>query len=235
VSYVDANNKKNNRKHVVKLGLAMKKGKHLGTGKGVVSISVREFKITPKEYRSPYNIDGDPHDVSPIHVTCLKRALKLFYLLENDQSGAAPPTPPPSPKSRKASNKSPGGAKSRSVTPSSTLSTSPSMASSTASSPTASPLERVEEASARASPTPQGSNAESAQPASPPPEYQRNAPPLPQTLKISTEGGTTVGSTTEPPVTTITTTAEAVPTENDKKLMEGLRKLEEEVKQVTTM
>ena len=56
------------RAHVVKLGLGMKKGKYLGVQKGVTTHKCTEFKITPTEYKSPYVIDGDPHDVSPIHV-----------------------------------------------------------------------------------------------------------------------------------------------------------------------
>lgn len=87
LSYIDASKKMNNRKNVVKLGLAMKKGKHLGKGKGVVSYSLKEFKIKPTAFKSPFCIDGDPHDVSEVHVKCLPKALNLFYLPKDDVSG----------------------------------------------------------------------------------------------------------------------------------------------------
>ena len=99
-------------------------------------MSLKEFKITPIEYKSPYNIDGDPHDVSPIHVTCLNRALRLFYLPPEDNSGA-PPTPPPSPKRTRRG--------SRSVTPRSVTTAS------TATPSTTSPLD----AGTHQSPSPQ--------------------------------------------------------------------------------
>lgn len=88
LSYVSADNKLNSRRNVVKLGMAMKSGKHLGLGKGVISLSLKEFKITPHKYKSPFNIDGDPHDVSDVHVTCLPQALRLFYLPVEDPIGS---------------------------------------------------------------------------------------------------------------------------------------------------
>jgi len=87
LSYINASEKVNSRRNVVKLGLAMKKGKFLGLGKGVKSYSLKEFKITPTHFKSPYNIDGDPHDVSAVHVTCLHKALSLFYLPKEDSIG----------------------------------------------------------------------------------------------------------------------------------------------------
>lgn len=78
------------RRRVVKLGLGMKKGKWLGMQKDVRSFSLKEFKIHPIEFQSPYCIDGDPHDVSDIHVTCLERALSLFYIPPEDSDGLGP-------------------------------------------------------------------------------------------------------------------------------------------------
>jgi diacylglycerol kinase family enzyme len=53
-------------------------GKHLGLQKNVVSHLVKEFKIIPTDYKSPYNIDGDPHDVCPVHVKVLHRSITAF-------------------------------------------------------------------------------------------------------------------------------------------------------------
>jgi hypothetical protein len=44
---------------------------------------MREFKLTPTEGRSPYNIDGDPHTACPVHVKVLHKALTVFVLPES--------------------------------------------------------------------------------------------------------------------------------------------------------
>ena len=85
LSYIDS---KNSRAAVVRLGLGMKKGKFLGVQKGTTSFSVSEFKLTPTSFKSPFCIDGDPHDVSAVHVTCLNKALRLFYLDQSDTTAA---------------------------------------------------------------------------------------------------------------------------------------------------
>ena len=82
LSYIDS---KCSRRQVVKLGLGMKKGKFLGVQKGTVSLSLNEFKLTPTSFKSPFCIDGDPHDVSAVHVTCMHQALRLFYLTPDDK------------------------------------------------------------------------------------------------------------------------------------------------------
>jgi hypothetical protein len=83
LSYIKSNC---SRMKVVKLGLGMKKGKFLALQKGVVTHRVQEFTITPTSFKSPFCIDGDPHDVSKIHVVCLHRALELFYLPPEDET-----------------------------------------------------------------------------------------------------------------------------------------------------
>lgn len=86
LSYIDSSC---SRRRVVQLGLGMKKGKWLALQKGVHTFKCREFKITPTEFKSPFVIDGDPHDVSKIHVQVLNKALSLFYLPAEDDIGSA--------------------------------------------------------------------------------------------------------------------------------------------------
>ncbi len=43
---------------------------------------MKEFKLTPTEASSPFNIDGDPHDYCPVHLKVLNRALSVFTLPE---------------------------------------------------------------------------------------------------------------------------------------------------------
>jgi diacylglycerol kinase family enzyme len=80
-SYIDG---KNGRLDVARLAMAMKRGKYLGQQPGVVSYIVKEFRLTPiaGKCKSPFLIDGDPHDHSPIHVEVLHRALTVFVLPE---------------------------------------------------------------------------------------------------------------------------------------------------------
>eukprot|EP00730_Choanoeca_flexa_P007789 TRINITY_DN12393_c0_g1_i4.p1 TRINITY_DN12393_c0_g1~~TRINITY_DN12393_c0_g1_i4.p1 ORF type:complete len:476 (+),score=119.90 TRINITY_DN12393_c0_g1_i4:888-2315(+) len=69
------------RMDVIRLAFAMKKGVFLGEDPTRCrTFVVPEFKITPTEARSPYNIDGDPHDNGPVHVKVLHQALKMFCL-----------------------------------------------------------------------------------------------------------------------------------------------------------
>ena len=84
MSYIDSSCSK---MKVVRLGRGMKnKGRYLGLQKGVKTRSVDEFRLIPTSYRSPFCIDGDPHDVSEVHVKVLKKALRLHYLPEQDTS-----------------------------------------------------------------------------------------------------------------------------------------------------
>ena len=66
-----------------------RQGKFLALQKGVVTYKVREFELIPTSFRSPFCIDGDPHDVSRVKVQCLERALNLFVLPVEDHDGAA--------------------------------------------------------------------------------------------------------------------------------------------------
>jgi hypothetical protein len=69
------------RMDVIRLSLAMKKGVFLGEHpKQCRTFLVSEFKITPTDAKSPYNIDGDPHDYGPVHVKVLHQALAMFCL-----------------------------------------------------------------------------------------------------------------------------------------------------------
>jgi diacylglycerol kinase family enzyme len=69
----------NGRLDVVRLAMAMKSGKYLGEQKGVVSYLVKEFKLTPTECKSPFLIDGDPHEHGPVHVKVLHKALSVQH------------------------------------------------------------------------------------------------------------------------------------------------------------
>jgi hypothetical protein len=64
----------------------MKSGKYLGDQRGVVTYLVKEFKLTPKigECKSPFLIDGDPHEFSPVHVELLHRALPVYVIPNAD-------------------------------------------------------------------------------------------------------------------------------------------------------
>lgn len=73
-SYIDG---KNGRLDVVRLAMAMKSGKYLGEQRGVVSYLVKEFKLTPTVCKSPFLIDGDPHEHAPVHVKLLHKALSV--------------------------------------------------------------------------------------------------------------------------------------------------------------
>ena len=65
---------------MVRLALAMKQGKYLGQQKGVVSYLVKEFKLRPTVCKSPFLIDGDPHEHGPVHVKVLHKALSVGSL-----------------------------------------------------------------------------------------------------------------------------------------------------------
>ena len=45
-------------------------------------------RLIPTSFKSPFCIDGDPHNVSEVHVNVLPKALKLFYLPAADESGS---------------------------------------------------------------------------------------------------------------------------------------------------
>eukprot|EP00040_Diaphanoeca_grandis_P022871 m.123580 g.123580 ORF g.123580 m.123580 type:complete len:527 (+) comp28999_c0_seq1:206-1786(+) len=70
------------RSRVASIGLKMKRGKHLAMIKDVEALMVTEFKIHPHEgaFNSPFCIDGDPHDVSSIHVKCMHQALTVYHI-----------------------------------------------------------------------------------------------------------------------------------------------------------
>lgn len=71
------------RMDVVKLAMDMKKGIYLSEDKKrCKAFRMKEFKLTPTEGRSPYNIDGDPHTACPVHVKVMHKALTVFVLPE---------------------------------------------------------------------------------------------------------------------------------------------------------
>ena len=68
---------------VIRLARDMKRGVHLASNsKRCKTFITSEFKITPTKAKSPFNIDGDPHDHGPVHVRVLNRALSMFTLPE---------------------------------------------------------------------------------------------------------------------------------------------------------
>lgn len=71
------------RLDVIRLARDMKRGIHLAKDtKRCKSFITKEFKITPTKAKSPFNIDGDPHDHGPVHVRVLNRALSMYTLPE---------------------------------------------------------------------------------------------------------------------------------------------------------
>lgn len=73
------------RSTTVGAGLHMRQGKYLLDHGAVRPYRTREFMIIPKEptkdsVEVPFNLDGDPHKPSKIHVRCLQRALNVFYI-----------------------------------------------------------------------------------------------------------------------------------------------------------
>ena len=78
------------RMDVIRLSLAMKKGVFLGEHpKQCRTIVSSEFKITPTDAKSPYLIDGDPHEYGPVHVKVLHQALTMFCLPSQGSSSSA--------------------------------------------------------------------------------------------------------------------------------------------------
>lgn len=65
---------------VIRLAFGMKKGVFLGEDETrCQTFLVSEFKITPTEARSPFNIDGDPHAVGAVLFEgCVLRGLIGF-------------------------------------------------------------------------------------------------------------------------------------------------------------
>ncbi|EGD81165.1 hypothetical protein PTSG_11205 [Salpingoeca rosetta] len=75
------------RLDVIRLARDMKRGIHLAKDhKRCKVYRTREFKITPTKARSPFNIDGDPHDHGPVHVRVLHQALNMFTLPERGET-----------------------------------------------------------------------------------------------------------------------------------------------------
>eukprot|EP00050_Salpingoeca_kvevrii_P021000 m.105082 g.105082 ORF g.105082 m.105082 type:complete len:627 (-) comp9130_c0_seq2:2306-4186(-) len=69
------------RKAVINVAIAMKKGKYMGDQKECSSFFVKECKIVPKEgTRTPYVVDGDPHDPLPCHIKNLHKHIQVFAL-----------------------------------------------------------------------------------------------------------------------------------------------------------
>ncbi len=61
----------------------------------VSSFWTSKFNIAPIKAKSPFNIDGDPHDMGPVDVEVLNRVLSVFAHppLETAQAAAAPAAP----------------------------------------------------------------------------------------------------------------------------------------------
>ena len=78
------------RLDTIGLAMAMKKGVFLGEDPTRCrTFVVPEFKITPTDAKSPYNIDGDPHAHGPVHVKVLHQALTMFCLPSQGSSSSA--------------------------------------------------------------------------------------------------------------------------------------------------
>jgi hypothetical protein len=77
------------RLDTIGLAMAMKKGVFLGEDPTRCrTFVVPEFKITPTDAKSPYNIDGDPHEHGPVHVKVLHQALTMFCLPSQSSSSS---------------------------------------------------------------------------------------------------------------------------------------------------